>query len=153
MFECFHNPPNSDMNYKIFNVRTDVNACDCTRGCTDTVKESALKVDSGRKIPCRTGESNLPQRRAGPTRYQLRYIPTNKSLDFLKRLYCPIGISPVTLSQWGAADAEIKVPSVENTELKGSPFKTWSRSIYSHTCYAHCQGFLPLFRSIHLHIF
>ena len=43
--------------YGIFNVRTDVNACDCTRGCTDTVRESALKVDSGRKIPCRTGES------------------------------------------------------------------------------------------------
>ena len=45
--------------------------------------------------------------------------------------------------QWGAADAEIKVPSVENTELKGSPFKAWSRSVYSHTCYAYCQGFLP----------
>ena len=29
------------------------------------VTESALKVDSGRKIPCRTWESNLPQRRAG----------------------------------------------------------------------------------------
>ena len=38
----------------IFNVRTDINACECTRGCTDTVKESAMKVDSGRKIPCRT---------------------------------------------------------------------------------------------------
>ena len=25
--------------------------------------------------------------------------------------------------QWGAADAEIKVPSGENTELKRSPFK------------------------------
>ena len=24
---------------------------------------------------------------------------------------------------WGSAEAEIKVPSVENTELKGSPFK------------------------------
>ena len=58
---CFHNLPNSDMDYKIFNMRTDVNACDCTRGCTDTVRESALKVDSGKKIPCRTGELNLPQ--------------------------------------------------------------------------------------------
>ena len=59
--------------------------------------------------------------------------------------------------QWGAADAEIKVPSVENTELKRSPFKTWSRSVCSHTCYAYCQGFLPClflpFRSIHLHFF
>ena len=45
--------------------------------------------------------------------------------------------------QWGAADAEIKVPSGENTELKRSPFKAWSRSVYSHTCYAYCQGFLP----------
>ena len=38
VFQCFHNPPNSDMNYRIFNVRTDVNACDCKRGCTDTRK-------------------------------------------------------------------------------------------------------------------
>ena len=39
--------------------------------------------------------------------------------------------------QWGAADAEIKVPSGENTELKRSPFKAWSMSTYSHTCYAY----------------
>ena len=38
----------------------------------------------------------------------------------------------------GAADAEIKVPSGENAELKRSPFKAWSRSAYSHTCYAYC---------------
>ena len=59
--------------------------------------------------------------------------------------------------QWGAADAEIKVPSGENTELKRSSFKAWSRSVNSHTCYAYCQGFLPClflpFRSIHLHFF
>ena len=59
--------------------------------------------------------------------------------------------------QWGAADAEIKVPSGENTELKRSPFQAWSRSVYSHTCYAYCQGFLSClflhFRSIHLHFF
>ena len=59
--------------------------------------------------------------------------------------------------QWGAADAEIKVPSVENRELKGSPFKARSRSVYSHTCHAYCQGFPPClflpFRSIHLHFF
>ena len=45
--------------------------------------------------------------------------------------------------QWGAADAEIKVPSGENTELKRSPFKAWSRSVYSQACYAYCQRFLP----------
>ena len=70
------------MNHKIFNVRTDVNAYDCTRGCTDTVRESALKVDSGRKIPCRTGKSNLRQRRDGPTLYQLSYIPTPQRFFF-----------------------------------------------------------------------
>ena len=35
-----------------------------------------VDVDSGRKIPCRTGESNLRQQRAGPMLYQLSYIPT-----------------------------------------------------------------------------
>ena len=76
VFWCLRNPPNSDINYGIFNVRTDVNACDCTRGCTDTSRESALKVDSGRKIAFRTGESNPRRRRAGPMLYQLSYSPT-----------------------------------------------------------------------------
>ena len=40
VFYCFQNPPNSDMDNRIFNVRTDVNACDCTRRCTDTVREA-----------------------------------------------------------------------------------------------------------------
>ena len=62
-------------NLPIFNVHIDVNACNCTRGCTDIAREPALKVDSGRKIPCITGESNLRQRRAGPMLYQLSYIP------------------------------------------------------------------------------
>ena len=31
--------------------------------------------------------------------------------------------------QWGAADAEIKVPSGENTEFKRSSFKGWSRLV------------------------
>ena len=43
------------MDYGIFNVHADVNECDCTQGCTDTVRESALKVDSGRKIPAAPG--------------------------------------------------------------------------------------------------
>ena len=51
------------MDHRIFNVSTDVNACDMHTGvCADTVEESALKVDFSR----RTGESNLCQRRAGP---------------------------------------------------------------------------------------
>ena len=59
--------------------------------------------------------------------------------------------------QWGAADAEIKAPSGENTELNRSPFEAWSRSVYSHTYYAYFQKFLPClflpFQSIHLHFF
>ena len=41
-----------------------------------TPKESALNVDSGKKIPCRTGESNLCQRRDGPMLYKLSHIPS-----------------------------------------------------------------------------
>ena len=59
--------------------------------------------------------------------------------------------------QWGAVDAEMKLPSGENTELKCSPFKAWSRSVYSHTRYAYCRGVLPClflaFQSTHLHFF
>ena len=65
--------------------------------------------------------------------------------------------SLTTPPQWRAVDAEIKVPSGENTELKQSSFKAWSRSVYGHTCYTYCQGFLRrlflFFRSIHLHFF
>ena len=34
------------MDYRIFNMCTDVNACGCMWGCTDTIRESALIVDS-----------------------------------------------------------------------------------------------------------
>ena len=49
---------------------------------------------------------------------------------------------PIT-PQWGAADAEIKVPSDENSEIKGSPFKAYSTSVYCHACYDCSQRFLP----------
>ena len=39
------------------------------------VRESSLKVDSGRKIPCRTGESNLRKRPDGPTLSQTELHP------------------------------------------------------------------------------
>ena len=35
--------------------------------------------------------------------------------------------SLMSTPQWGAADAEIKDPSGENTELARSPFEVWSR--------------------------
>ena len=62
---CYHNPPSSDIDFRIFIVHTDVNACSCTRGYANTERESALKVDSGKKIPWHIGESNLHQRRDG----------------------------------------------------------------------------------------
>ena len=79
-----------------------------------------------------------------------------KWVNNFKRIYADrIGLN--VLPQLGAADAEIKVSSGENTELKRSPFQAWSRSVYSHTCYAYCEGFLPClflpFPSIHLHFF
>ena len=80
------------------------------------------------------------------------YSVVNMIQRFLSALHCC-----VHPPQWGAADAEIKVPSGENTELKRSPFHAWSRSVYSHTCYAYCQEFLSClflpFLSIHLHFF
>ena len=58
-------------------MRTDFNAYDCTRGCraTATVRTESER-SSGRKIPCRTCESNLRQQRTGPMLYQLNYIPS-----------------------------------------------------------------------------
>ena len=46
---CCHIAPNSDTDFRIFIARTNVNVCDCTRGCTDTVRDSALKVDYRRE--------------------------------------------------------------------------------------------------------
>ena len=63
------------MDYGISRMHTDVNAFHCAPECMDTVRESTLKVDFGRKIPCRTGESNMRQRRAGLPLYQLSYLP------------------------------------------------------------------------------
>ena len=85
------------MNYGNFNVRTDVNARDCALGCTDTVRESAQKVDSVRKIPCRTGESNLRRQRAGPMLYQLSYIHVRTLIR------CPF--HPPVLPQWHVKDS------------------------------------------------
>ena len=51
------------------------------------------------------------------------------ALLVLSTVYIFINVSPIDLLHWGAADAEIKVPSVEDTELKCSPFKAWSRAV------------------------
>ena len=68
------------------------------RGVRTHVRQSALTADSGRKILCRTGDSNLPKRRAGLALYQLSYIPT----PFL------CGETP------GEVDAEMNILLAEN---------------------------------------
>ena len=68
---------------------TDINACDCTWECTDTIRESAVKVEFRRKIPLRTGQSNLRKRRDCPTLYRVNYIPTRIDLfGIYDRLRC-----------------------------------------------------------------
>ena len=58
------------------------------RGVQTHVREYALKVDSGRKIPCRTGESNLRQRRDGPMLFQLSHMPT-QVVRWMRRIRVP----------------------------------------------------------------
>ena len=41
----------------------------------DNIRESKLKINSGREIPCCTRELNLNWQCAGPMLYQLSYIP------------------------------------------------------------------------------
>ena len=56
--------------------------------------------------------------------WALNCVLTYDGVSFLRRT---VSLRPAP--QWGAADAEIKVPSRENTELERSPFKAWSRSV------------------------
>ena len=53
--------------------------------------------------------------------YSETWVPQNPFQQHTTVLASCYMVTP----QWGAADAEIKVPSVENTELDGSPFKAW----------------------------
>ena len=65
----------TDMDNRIFIVRTYVNACDCTQGCTDTESESELKVDwEENPLPHRAIEpaSAACRSDALPTELQLR---------------------------------------------------------------------------------
>ena len=57
----------------------NVNACNCTRGCTDTCKRVCTENWLWEKNPLPHRESNLRQRRAGPMLYQLSYISTSAS--------------------------------------------------------------------------
>ena len=74
------------MDYGIFNMRTDVNECDCTRGCTDIVRECALKVDSRKKklgaLGNRTCVGDVPVRCSN----QLSYIP-NQTCTWQRKVF------------------------------------------------------------------
>ena len=71
--------------FGIFNARKDADSMHAIAhgGCMDTVRESALKADSGRKIPCRNLDSNPHQYCAclfNWTLYQLIYFrPSDNS--------------------------------------------------------------------------
>ena len=60
-------------------------------------------------------------------------------------------------SEWGAADAEINVPSGENTELNVLPLKPGVGQYIAIHATLTARGFLPClflpFRSIRLHFF
>ena len=67
VFECFHNPPDSDTDYRIFNVRTDVtlNACDRTREYSDRVCTGSWLKEKSLAAPMnRTCVSGVPVRRS-----------------------------------------------------------------------------------------
>ena len=66
-------------------------------GVRTRVRESALKVDSGRKIPRRTGQSNLPQQQSFiPTTIYCRELlfsfsnSVSKRLDLQKLVLCKL---------------------------------------------------------------
>ena len=65
VFQCFYNPPNSDMDYIIFNV----NACDCTWGWMDICE----RVCTGSWLFEKN--LNLRQWHASPVFYRLSYTP------------------------------------------------------------------------------
>ena len=95
-------------------------------------------------LPCLLPPFTVPYKMvlARPDERETR--PYHRSLrlfTIVRRSFC--GPIACWILAQTSADAEIKVPPGENTELKRSSFGAWSRSVYSHASYAYCQGFLP----------
>ena len=66
------------MDNGIFKVHMDINACDCTWGCLDIVRESAQKVDSGWKPVLHLGiEPTSAARRSHSTNWATSPLPCN----------------------------------------------------------------------------
>ena len=62
--------------FGIFNVHTDVNACDCTWGCTNTVREFELTADhGGEKSILAQGNLNLDQQLVRPLNEMSSFLP------------------------------------------------------------------------------
>ena len=71
VFSCFHNPPNSERTTGSLLCAQMLMHAIAHRGAWSHVRESALRADSGRKIPCHTRELNLRQWCAGLMLHQL----------------------------------------------------------------------------------
>ena len=93
----------------------------------------------GMKSPGRWGGGEGGEKETIPDATQLLKRQESRSGTELRPLCLPAKRPPAV----GSCGRRNQVPSGENTELKRSPFQAWSRSVYSHTCYAYCQGFLP----------
>ena len=99
--------------FEIFNVHTDVDACDCTRG----LYGHRTRVSAGswlweRKIPCRTGDSNprlYCARLFSRTLYQLNYFGSQNS-------FTPVQIASAEVK--GGSQFWIRTQSTTVTETK-----------------------------------
>ena len=82
----FHNPSHSDMDYRISNVHTDVNACDCTRGCTGTRISLHWKWNLGEKYLLAPGNRTCVS--GVPVRYSTNWATSLPLYLVLKNLEC-----------------------------------------------------------------
>ena len=81
------------------------------------------------------------------------------ALLVLSTIYLFLTVSLNDFSHSGELRTQkLKYHLVRTQSLNVLPLKAWSRSVYSHTCYAYCREFFPCllflpFQSIHLHFF
>ena len=93
----------------------------CLTGLSSVNSSSHLALAQG-VTSCMYPKGTCRKHSSIPTNYRLQLLLfTISRHQHFRHAFTP---------QWGAADAEIKVPAVEKTELEGSPFKAWGRSVY-----------------------
>ena len=97
------------------------------------VRESALKVDPGRKIPCRTGESNLRQRLAGPMLGPTELHPPPPP-PLPPTSYCPFYSPQVQLTGRHSCHADRYIQGYRPFVFRsGGGDKRMARLVLSHT--------------------